>query len=491
VFVSQLRRHSRSYHQGAVLVCAGLLAGACILHTACPPGSAATAGGKSGTATSDCYQTTSGSGTVSVGLEQRHQTLVGFGASVAWHLSRVVGETPKGLYQLLFSELGLDIVRFRNRYRRSDASDRNLAQEVEVLRRATEALGRRPMVMLSSWSPPAALKASGREKCHGNPDCTLRKQRGQFVYQQFADYWYDSLRHYASLGIAPDFVSIQNEPSFLPPFWEGCKFEPAETSQYPGYDRALVAVHARLASLPDPPKLLGPEVLGLHWNRVQNYLRPLQLELLHGVAHHLYERGTDSVWDWREPGPDSFVDEMRAVARTTTLPLFQTEFHTDEDQGVDGGFETAWLIHHSLVEEGVVAFLYWDLIWEGQRGLVGMTGKSPKPRDQYYSVRHYARFTDPGDVRVGASADPDQLLASAYLSPQHDRLTLVILNPSQRQLNVRIDPGGFVAAKSAAYRTTYRPGRSQRWEALGSVAAPAATPLPARSVATVVLSRAR
>src|SRR5690606_14054118 len=191
-------------------------------------------------------------------------------------------------------------------------------------------------------------------------------------------------------------VSIQNEPSFIPPDWEGCKFEPRQTDRYPGYAEALTAVHSKMAALDDPPKLLGPEVLGVHYERVQKYAAAMDLGLVHGIAHHLYERGQDDIWDWRHPGPDSYADEMRAVKSSFNKPLFSTEFNTDEDEGIEGGFETAWLMHHSLVTESVVAFLYWDLIWVDNKGLVTMKGRSPNPRDHYYSVRHFARYTDPG-----------------------------------------------------------------------------------------------
>jgi glucuronoarabinoxylan endo-1,4-beta-xylanase len=429
-----------------------------------------------------------GSAAVTLVAAERHQTLEGFGASIAFYIDRAVGNPPPGLYQILFPELGLDILRFRNRYQRSESGDGDLAQEVEILHRATDALGARPKVMLSSWSPPAALKANGRERCRGNDDCTLKKDGGQFVYGRFADYWYDSLRHYASLGIVPDYVTIQNEPDFIPPDWEGCKFEPSETAKYPGFDRALEAVHGRISTLPSPPKLLGPEVIGVHWNKVQNYVKAMNLDLVYGIAHHLYEKGDDGVWDWRSPGPDSFVEPMKnAVAAAQNKPLFQTEFQTDEDQGIEGGFETAWLIHNTLVEEGAVAFLYWNLVWQPMGGLVSVDGSRYTVRDQYYSLKHYARFTDPGDVRIGARTDSPALKASAFLSSTGDRMTVVILNVGQRTMDARLDPQGFVIARSEGYLTTYRPGKSQVWSALGSLPASGGVTLPPRSVATVVL----
>ena len=94
------------------------------------------------------------------------------------------------------------------------------------MRRATQALGHAPKIMLSSWSPPAPLKADHREDCNNNLDCTLARENGQFVYDQFAAYWIDSLRHYATLGIVPDYITLENELSFIPPSWEGCKFDP-------------------------------------------------------------------------------------------------------------------------------------------------------------------------------------------------------------------------------------------------------------------------
>ncbi len=432
------------------------------------------------------------SASVQITPGERHQTLEGFGASLAWHLEKVTGNPPAGIYDLIFPELGLDILRFRNRYQRSKPDDGNLSQEVEILRRATQALGHAPKIMLSSWSPPAALKADHREECNNNLDCTLARENGEFVYDKFAVYWIDSLRHYATLGIVPDYITLENELSFIPPSWEGCKFDPTESAQYPGFDRALRAVRARIPELPHRPRLLAPEVLGIHWGLLQKYLDHMDMSLVDGVAHHLYERGPDNIWDWRNPGPDSFIDEMQAAAASTNKPLYQTEFQTDEDRGIDGGFETAWLIHNSLVEEGVVAFLYWDLIWTGRGGLVSVNDGNYHPRDQYYALKHYARFTDPGFVRVGARSDRPSIRASAYQSPAGDQITVVVLNTGAAPASVRIDTGGFAFARSAAYVTAFHPGSSRAWQDAGAAGAAGngrAVTLPPRSIATAVFWR--
>jgi glucuronoarabinoxylan endo-1,4-beta-xylanase len=423
---------------------------------------------------------------VSVDCKQRGQTLEGFGASVAWYQDRIIGDTPPGLYPMLFSELGLDILRLRNRFERSDQNDADLTQEQEIVRRATETLGHRPTLLLSSWSPPAALKANHKERCHSNPDCTLVRSGNSFAYPEFADWWRRALEHYARLGLAPDLISLQNEPDFIPPDWEGCKFEKLETPQYPGYGPALKAVHDAVTTLPNPPRIVGPEVLGIHYHRLPEYFAGLDANLLDAAAHHIYERGNDEVWDWRSPGPDSFTDEMEEVRATTGLALFQTEFGTDDDRGHDGGFETAWLIHDSLVVEGASAWLYWELIWPSPGGLVSMTGKAPKPRDQYYSLRHYARYTDPGDVRVGALSEQSGLLASAFEAPDAKRLTVILLNKSDEALDAHVEATDFDAKLTHVVRTVYRAGHSRVWETL---APSPIVRMPARSIATLVWER--
>ncbi len=426
---------------------------------------------------------------VVIDLDRRYQVLDGFGAATAWYHDRLVGKTPDGLYELLFPELGLDILRLRNRWHRSEQNDNALEVEVEIIERATKALGHPPKVLLTSWSPPSSLKANGAERCRSNPDCTLLKKKGAFVYEEFADYWVESLRDYARRGIPVDFVSIQNEPDFTPPDWEGCRFTPAESAEYPGYDRALVAVHRELQALPEPPALIGPETIGVHYDRVEEYLAPLDQNLLYAVAHHLYEQGGDGVWDWRDPGPDSYADELRAVGIATQKPRWQTEFATNDDQGLEGGFETAVLIDHVLVAEGGSAFLYWNLTWDGVNGLVGMMGRHPRVRDQYYAMRHFSRFTDPGWIRVGAWTPDERLRTSAWLAPDASALTVVLLNTANAMLDVSLDPGVFTATGVATRRTTFRPGKAERWRDLGAAGRHGVLRLPPRAMATIALTR--
>lgn len=483
----------RNPHVYLVLTCIAWLAGSCIVRSPAPLEVSSMKGAEAAEQASVLAHdgepgAAAGVGTISVRAGTRFQTLEGFGAATAWYMDRITGVTPDDLYEFLFPELGIDIIRFRNRFERGGDEDTRLAEEVEIFQRATEALGHKPRLLLSAWSPPGTLKASGKERCASEPDCTLKKVNGRFSYDEYADWWIRSLKHYHELGLTPDYVSMQNEPNFIPPDWEGCKFAPTETNEFPGYGEALARIHRRLGELSFKPKILGPETLGVHYQQTEKYLAGLNESHLYGVAHHLYEKGSDGVWDWRTPGPDSYLDRMQGVRAATALPIFQTEFNTDDDQGTDGGLETAWLIHHTMTGEGAVAFLYWDLIWPS-KGLVSMRGRTPSPRDQYYSLKHFARYTDPGDRRVDAVSDTPGLLASAYLAADETRVTIVLLNTTDRVLDAGLSLQDFAAKSSAVFQTVFRPGKSKRWAAMGSLPPGELTRMPARSVVTIVIQR--
>src|SRR5690606_2473282 len=160
----------------------------------------------------------------------------------------------------------------------------------------------------------------------------------------------------------------------------------------------------------------------------------------------------------------------------------------------DGGpFETAWLIHNSLVEAGAVAYVYWDLIWAGS-GLVAVefpdaqenwqTDRGYRIRAPYYSLRHYAKFTDPGYVRVGATSSRDSLRVSAFESPEGDAVTIVMLNLSglERRVTLEADLDGF---DSQIFLTT----EEAAWQQLGSLPDGDELTLPGRSVATLAFQR--
>jgi glucuronoarabinoxylan endo-1,4-beta-xylanase len=430
---------------------------------------------------------------VTVDASVQLQTLEGFGASIAWYANLFTDHPHRdALAQLLFHDLGLDIIRMRNQHR--TAGDSPDPDGVKIYQAAEASLGHPPRVLLTSWSPPAALKASNKTDCNDkdtDQTCSLRiNSDGSYPYEEFADYWLESIQTYHTLGIDPYYVSIQNEPDYRPTNWEGCMFNDTERAGLPGYDQALAAVTRRFREANVGTRLLAGDTAHLRNGAPIRYAAAPDATAIYGVAHHLYDGN-----DWMMP--DKFASAMADVATAfPNLPKFQTEFSPTQDgKAVEGGFEVAWLIHNAVAYEGAAAYLHWELIWPSS-GLIAVEwSKDPSKwttsdgytiRPPYYSMRHFARYTDPGDHVVQTTSDASKLLSTAYLSPDGTRLTVVLLNAATSLKDVTLDLQGFPFAASLTFLTTseaaWQPGDPLDPSVVNHVQ------LPARGIMTVVLS---
>jgi glucuronoarabinoxylan endo-1,4-beta-xylanase len=411
---------------------------------------------------------------------ETHQTIEGFGGSLYYYGGWVAAHPyKKEIYDLLFKDLGVDILRLGNEvgYGTFNPPGPEFVSEAEARR------GRPIKVLLSSWSPPAYLKSNGSTKNGG----TLAKVDGRYDYKGYAEYWADSFEAYSEIGVVPDYLSIQNEPGFVAG-WETCELAATEGGGKAGYDSALAAVAAEFAARGIQTKLLAPEVLGIQSSLVQSYARHFNKDAVYGYAHHLYGSGDAK-------SPDTFLPAMRSLVRDLNdKPFFQTEY---SDQNLDG-FNLAWLMHNSLATEEVSAYLHWGLAWPDYPGSELIQIDNPWDRgswvetkgyrasDRYYAFRQFSRFIDPGWKRITATTASKNLRLSAFISADGDSLTAVVLNVSSAPLAISLDLGGFVPAASSRVRTS----ASEKGQELGPVDAAAGFDLPAKSITTVVFTGA-
>lgn len=390
--------------------------------------------------------------TATVHMSDLRQRWEGFGAAVAYYQNWVVAHPNKAeIYDALFKGLNLNILRLRNIYQPGANNDFAKA-DVEVVRGAEQAHGQPITIVMSSWSPPAALKSNRSEKQGG----TLAKINGEFDYAGFGRYWHDSLVAYRKIGISPAWISIQNEPDWKAD-WESCLFQPEQQGGDKAvYGEALGAVETALKTLPEPPALMGPETLGIGGGNPEHYLPPTnaaRLARVGALAHHLYSGGTHKE-------PDSFIPRMRALRQSYPDKLrFQTEF------GRSDGFQTAWIIHNSLTEEEAHAYVYWAAAWPGPDCLITLDNpwkqsewKNPKGfllTDRYYGLQHYSAFIEKGYQRVQCSAEDTALRISAFLSPDRSRLVIVALNTAtDHTVDLSVEMPGFSRDSTVTlYRT--------------------------------------
>lgn len=429
---------------------------------------------------------------VTVDVDTRHQDLVGFGASVAYGEGQITGHPQQAsLYQQIFTGMGLDILRFRNRFQHVGDDDLKTAGQLVAAGNST--LGRPLGVFLSTWSPPAALKANGALVCSGNTaTCTLIKNAaGGFDYAGLADYLTGSLAAYAKVGLVPDYIGIQNNPNYIPSSAESneaCRFLPSEGSimvpagastvsvKYPGLAQAQSALVDALSSVSNRPKLLAPE--SSDFSTAVDYVNSLDVSKTDAFAHQLYGVNPAAI----------DLDGLAAMGRLATQsdrPVFVTEMQAD-------GFSTALLIHYATVVEGASAYLQAALTGPvagpltNTQALIGIDTASFRIQDPYHAMRHFAGHTDPGWTRVDASASGNGLLVSAWQSPTGQDLTLVLINSRSIELSARLKlPGDW--SSSDVTRSVF--SGVERSVSLGPLSTQGVIRMPAESVVTVALSR--
>jgi glucuronoarabinoxylan endo-1,4-beta-xylanase len=268
---------------------------------------------------------------VTVKTSIKKQTIDGFGGSIAYYENWVVAHPKRSMiYDYLFRDLGLSILRSRNMYMDEGGTNNGVNDTKTII---SEGKKRSSFdVMLSSWSPPGKYKSNGKPANDETMATLATDASGNFVYGDFAKWWYKSLLDYKAKGIDIKYVSIQNEPNWNPSY-EGCIFMPTEQTVYDkklavnvkvaSYTKAFNAVYDTLAkyksNLNISPKMIGPEVLGIEnaWSgRPGDYTKTMDMTKCYAVAHHLYT-GTD---------PATMVTNMTVLNTAyPTIAKMQTE----------------------------------------------------------------------------------------------------------------------------------------------------------------------
>ena len=415
-------------------------------------------------------------GTARIDVSTRHQKIEGFGASGAYYTKSLVHHKKKAeLCNLLFKELGLDIFRIRNNY---DMEPNSLRETVEIAKCGEAALGRDLKIMISSWSPPAYLKSDAN--LIGG---TLKKSDGKYVYADFAQWWYNGIATYEKAGLKVDYISIQNELDYEAK-WASCKFAPTEDANLAGYDVAFEAVWHELNTEMGSamPKMLVPESSGV--SQAKDYIKSLpDLSHVYGYAHHLYDCsgcGSD---------PDRYIPRMASFnsfnSQHGNKPVFQTEFEYEPGTWT-GAMNTALLIHNSLTVEEVASYLYWDLFWGPGTALVSMNDPcSYTIKPAYYAFKHYSAFVHSLWQRVDVSTDNSGLRVSAYISPDNQKLSVVIINTTTgTDIALALSFKGFSFSKGEVYRSS----QTEKCARIGGFNSAGPLTLPAKSITTLVLS---
>jgi O-glycosyl hydrolase len=415
------------------------------------------------------------------------QQLEGFGGAACYDVQTMANHPSReAVYDLLFRDLRLDVLRIKNTYEISSADITATGLIVAAGKSRNPSL----KIELVPWSPPAYLKSNNDVNGGPGGTATLKKSGGNYMYAEYANWWATSLTGsggFSSVGVYPDYISIQNEPD-----WgiqdQACRFNPTEDANYAGYDKAFEAVYNRMDGNVSPmPKMLAPETAGLVAS--QTYINALnsigQLGNIYGFSHHLY--------DFSYSNPDSAISAMQSFHNNYGYkPLFMTEYTADGTPTFTHALLLAQHIYNCLVYEGVTSYYHWSLFRNGGYTDGGMINLIPgggyEVRDLYWFFKHYAYFTDPGWYRVGTSTSSSNLRMTAFKDPDDSRLTIVILNKSTSSESLTLTINGFPPSDSVVLSDVYRSSQTEHWSYIGTFNPSQSLSLPAQSITTISLA---
>ncbi len=401
--------------------------------------------------------------TIEVRPATTYQSVEGIGGGIVYYLDWVAKHAKcEELYDTVFSGLGLSALRMGNWAQEPDA---DLSLDSAIYAAAKKRLGDNFYLNLTSWSAPASLK-SNNDLLAGDDkvDVSLAKKNGQFVYNEFGSWWKRSLEQYRAVGIYPDYVCLQNEVDCNPGYY-GMMLNPTETYSIASYPKCLSAAAREIKSLPNPPKIIGPEVIGIGWNDVQKYLQESDCSLLDVYSFHYYHSGKEEHKDTeiRYSFPDDFKDEMQNLYSTYSKenkPLFMTENSPLRTPTEMDPLYTAWFLSLAFTVNHVNSYTHWNLIW-GDSGdacinidTLFVDGKYQKidggyrVNGDYHALRHFSKFVKRGWQLCYATTTDNDVLITFFKSPKDDGYAMILVNKSKydKSLDCSFNPEGFRAS---------------------------------------------
>lgn len=414
------------------------------------------------------------------------QEMVGFGGALTWYSTWVTDNNKVNeIADLMFTDLGIDIIRFKNWYYPNnyptDKTTTNMPDDnAKVHWDATNKLydmakSRNPNVkiLFSSWGPPKVLKDNGKLQ-----EGTLNKDGSGFMYDAFAQYWEDVLDN---VPFDPDYISIQNEPTYVNSGWTTCKWAINETTSLPGYNTAFNKVYDKIKNRAHVPVMIGPESQDVStFVSFANVLKDNANCSIYAFHPYNLNSGTSSA---------TINASLQNVGNFSTKPNLMTEF----SDNITDWFSTALFIHNSLVYANTSGYIYWKLAWNTpssgeDNAMISMSSASPtatyKVTPYYYLIKHFSKHVDAGYHRVEVSSSNTLLFSTAFISPDNKKITIVTINNGSESVKVNFEATGKtitgISATQSKGTSFYQPAEV----ALSTKS----MSLPAKSITTVVLN---
>src|SRR3954447_19306587 len=384
--------------------------------------------------------------TIRVLAGQRHQAMLGFGASLTESAAQLIMRLPTAERRRLLDDLfsptrGIALNYLRVPIGSSDYvaslpfAAFDLARDeraVLPVLRAAKRRNPRIRIMGTPWSAPAATKDNGR--LEGG---SLRWD----ALGTYADYLVDFVRAYAHAGVRVDDLTVQNEPQLATSY-------PSMTMPADQQAALIQALDAKLTEAGMGTRLFA---FDHNWDDpaypLEVFVKARGVRRLAGAAFHCYA------------GQPEQQAEIRAVGKRVLEA---------ECSGIDSGpttFEDTlrWQVERLIVRgprAGAETAMTWNLALDARggpehgtcamrcNGVVEIAGGHYRRNAEYYVLAHASRFVHRGARRIGSrSSTASTLQQVAFENPDGSR-ALVVLNAGDGATRFSVGDGdrSFAAA---------------------------------------------
>jgi glucosylceramidase len=403
-----------------------------------------------------------GSNLVYVDETQVYQTIEGFGAATTDSAMYLLNEVAKADQLSQFNQamsdlftrtgnngIGLSFIRnpmgasdiARSVYSFDDnggAADPTLANfsiahdqtDIIPLIQQAKSLNPQLKIMANPWSPPGWMKASNSMVSSSAQNYLLSS-----MYTPFANYFVKYIQAYAAAGISIDYISLQNEPLYVPSDYPGmCMPSDPTSTDCPGSqtDQMTALFSNVLPALTSAGLTTKVLVYDHNWDRPDYPLDVLMNENLSqiaGVAWHGYG-GT--------PGAMTVIQNM-----FPTIGTYETEhsgFVTSPDQSRLDFEEITQCMRNSAR-----AYVKWSLALDESQGphdggcstctglvTVNSTTGNITYGTEFYTMGQFSKYILPGAKRV-YSSNTLGIVTSAFVNPDNSSVLIAFNDSSQSQ----------------------------------------------------------
>ncbi|MEO7992250.1 MAG: glycoside hydrolase [Chryseolinea sp.] len=480
---------------------------------------------------------------LTIHLNDKKQTIHNFGASDAWTF-KYIGQWPdekrNQVADWLFSEeldndgqpkgIGLSLWRFNigagsaaqdnisDEWRREEGFlkddmtyDWSRQAGQQWFLKAAKERGMKQFLAFTN-SPPVQLTKNGKAFSDNGNEANLSSAN----YLSFANYLVTVEKHFKEEGIPFNYISPFNEPQWD---WTG---NGQEGSPYTNNEMASITriLDSVLSKNNEDVKIQIAEAgkLNYLYEKADKQTRGDQIYNFFNNQSPLYVGDLSHV-DKMISGHSYFTtapaETLKSVrqnvftklsAASTPLEFWQSEYcilgddneiqANGKDTGMTPALYVAKVIHHDLTVANASAWHWWlaVTVYDYKDGLIyadkNKTNGNVEDTKLLWVLGNYSRFIRPGSLRIGVTSEDINLsnvngiMASSYLNEEQHKIITVIINYSNSDTMIKLQPDGGSVSSWQPYITG--PASDEKLKPLPAISTPDSITIPKKSVVTLV-----